>query len=63
MSSLPTHLYSTAVSLSLQITATRHAIKTDIGVAADVSSYCDILVMVGDPASNSASTLSSGMQV
>jgi hypothetical protein len=37
----------------VQITATRHAIKTDfgVGVAAGGNTCCDILVMVGDPAS------------
>ena len=46
--------------LSVQITAARHAIKTDcgVGVSAGGYTYCDILVIVADPANNSNNTLS-----
>jgi len=38
----------------VQITAARHANKTDcaVGVTAVGNTCCDILVMVGDPANN-----------
>ena len=56
-------IHSAAVPLSAQITAAQHAIKTDcgVGVAAVGNTCCDILVMVGDPASEIGNTLSSGM--
>jgi hypothetical protein len=43
----------------VQITAARHAIKTDcdVGVAAVGNTYCDILVVVVDPA-NPGNTVS-----
>ncbi len=46
--------------LSVQITAARHAIKTDcgVGVTAFCNTCCDILVMVGDPACKSGSPVS-----
>jgi hypothetical protein len=49
-----------SLSLSLQITAARHAIKTDRGVSvAAVSNTCSyILVMVGDRACNDGNTVS-----
>jgi hypothetical protein len=57
--------FSISSSLSLQITASRHAIKSNggVGVAAVGISFSDILVMVGDPASKSGNTVSCGMQV
>jgi hypothetical protein len=47
------------IILSLQITASRHAIKTDRGVfVAAVSNTCSyILVMVGDRACNDGNTV------
>jgi len=47
-------------SLSVQITAARHATKTDCGVGITTIniSCCDILVMVGDTACKSGKTLS-----
>jgi hypothetical protein len=55
----------TAVILSVQITAARHAIKTDcrVGVGAVGNTCCDFLLMVGDPASKSDNTVFSRMQV
>ena len=52
--------FSNVSSLSLQITATRHAIKTDCGVGVTAVGYtcCCILVMVGDPACKSGNTVS-----
>jgi len=49
----------------VQITAARHAIKTDCGVSvADVgSTCCDILVVVGDTANKSGNAVSWGMPV
>jgi hypothetical protein len=49
----------------VQITASRHAIKTDcgVGVAAGGSTCYDILVMVDDPANKCDDTVSTGMQV
>ena len=49
--------------LCVQITAARHAIKTDcdVGVTAVGNTCSDILVMVGDPAFKSGSTMSRGM--
>ena len=44
----------------MQITAFRHAIKTDcgVGVAAGGNACYDILVMADDPAKNCADTVS-----
>jgi hypothetical protein len=44
----------------VQITAVRHAVKTDcgFGVAAVGNSCCDILDMIDDPASKSENTVS-----
>jgi len=44
----------------VQITEAHHAIKIDcgVGVAAVGNTGCDILVMVGDPASKSGQTVS-----
>ena len=46
--------------LSVQITAARHAIKTDCGVGVAAGGYtcCDILVIVADPAIKSSNTVS-----
>jgi hypothetical protein len=53
-------LFNCSCSLSVQITAARHAIETDCGVtvATDVYSYCYILVVVDDPASRNGNTVS-----
>jgi hypothetical protein len=49
----------------VQVTESRHAIKTNcgVGVAAVGITFCDILVVVGDPAGKSGNTVSCGMQV
>ena len=46
--------------LSVQITAARHAVKTDCGVGVTAVGYtgCDILAIVDDPVSKSDSTVS-----
>ena len=60
MYSQQTQQRSTAFPFSVQITAARHAVKTDrgVGVAAAGNTGYVILVMVGDLANNSGSTVS-----
>jgi len=49
----------------VQITAASHVIKTDCGVGVDTDGYtcCDILVVVGDPATNIGNKVKCGMLV
>jgi hypothetical protein len=52
--------HAVAVPVSTQITATRHAIKTDcgVGVAAGGNTCSDILVMVGCPVRKTVNNVS-----